>query len=85
MGDNLRQVVGMESGTSKKNTPYTVIHTVSSFDDYAKNERNASGQKCESAYIRAEVICKVGDTVKYEYQPGYNNEAVVSGVFVVKK
>jgi hypothetical protein len=79
-----RQVIGIEKGINKKyNTPFTILHTVSAFDKYAVDNRGAEGQRAENTYIRADVDCSVGDNVDFEYQPGFNNEAVVSGIRVL--
>lgn len=80
-----KKVIGIETGFSKKSElPFTVLHTESNFDSYSIEKRNAIGLKCETTYIRSTVVCKVGDMVEFEYQPGFNNEAVVSNVRVVK-
>lgn len=80
-----RKVIGFESGINKKyNTPFTVLHTVTQFDDFSVQNRKAIGQKAESTYIRAEIPCVIGDIVDFIYQPGYNNEATVSGVNIVQ-
>lgn len=81
-----KKIVGVEQGVNKKyNTPFTVLHTVSIFDDYAIDNRGARGSKCESTYIRAHVACDLGDVVSFVYSPGFNNEAVVSDVNVLNK
>lgn len=86
MGNNeLKTVLGIEIGVNKKyNTPFTILHTICEFDDYALSNRGAQGQKVENTYIRGNIPCNVKDKVKFQYQPGFNNEAVVSGVEIIE-
>lgn len=89
MSDNVKQVkkvIGIERGVNKKfNTPYTILHTVCTFDDYAVSNRGALGQKVENTYIRGNILCGINDMVSFQYQPGFNNEAVVSGVDILER
>ena len=81
----LKKVLGIETGINKKSDlPFTVLHTETEFDAYSIEKRNAIGKKCETTYIRSLVDCKIGDMVEFEYQPGFNNEAVVAGVKIRK-
>lgn len=74
----------MERGVNKKyNTPFTVLYTVSEFDEYALKNRGAEGHKVESTYIRGNIQCKLEDKVRFVYQPGFNNEAVVTGIEII--
>lgn len=81
----IKQIVGIEKGINKKyNTQYTILHTITDFSEYEKTNKGAIGDKVEATYIRGNIECNLGDTVEFEYQPGFNNEAVVSGVKKVK-
>lgn len=82
----IKNVIGIERGINKKyNTPFTILHTISDFDDYAISNRGAMGRKVENTYIRGNIPCNVGDNVRFQYVPGFNNEAVVSGVEIIQK
>jgi hypothetical protein len=84
MGNETKTVIGIERGVNKKyNTPFTILHTMTEFNDYEKNNRGAQGNKCESTYIRGNISVAVGDIVKFVYVKGFNNEAVVSDVEII--
>lgn len=81
----IKSIIGIERGVNKKyGTPFTILHTVCDFDEYATTNRDAQGSRVENTYIRGNIPCNVGDEVKFQYQPGFNNEAVVSGIEVIK-
>jgi hypothetical protein len=80
----MREVIGIERGINKKyNTPFTILHTLTTFNDYEVQNKGAQGRKAEVTYIRGTINCSLGDKVEFCYQPGFNNEAVVSDVKIL--
>lgn len=77
-------VIGIKRGTSKKNSPFTILYTSSPFTDYDVTNFHCEGNQVKDTYIRDYVNVNVGDAIEYIYQPGFNNQAIVTGVNVIE-
>lgn len=78
------KIVGLVRGTSKaKNTPYTVLHCVTDFEEYQLPY--ADGNKVQEAFIRGYLDVEVGDEVELVYGVGYEGKAIVTGVNVLDR
>lgn len=63
----------------------TMVYYSTAFSDYEVDSANSvSGVKVGSEYIRGEVAVSVGDEVVFNYERGFQDKAVCSGLEVVK-
>lgn len=79
------EVIGVVRGFTKgKNSPYTKVHAIGSFDDYAVTN-GAVGRKAVETYISGIVAVEVGQKIDFVYNGQvYDGRAIVSGVTILK-
>ena len=78
------KIIGYVTGTTKKGSPYTILHGVFDFNEYEKLN-GAQGQKVMDIYVPFPVPnLTVGSSAVIVYGVGFGGKAVVTDVKIIK-
>lgn len=84
MEQNVKEIIGLRT-VEGKNGEYQLIYYIEPFTDYEKDgAKSCVGMKVGNEYSRKVFKdLKVGDKVKFYYDKGFEDKAILSDVVIV--